>query len=170
MATKLAISGRFAKSGEPAKSEESPLAMISPNGRAPEMSRKPAKGRSLPKFLLLPCAAAAVILVAASCGGSGAPTSFAPEDGGETVRENFTEGCEVAVEDSQLAADANDVCQCTYDRIVRNSATSDGITFEDFDEVDNDLRGDINLLSQPTNDRVITKIREYMRACITENS
>ena len=146
--------------------------MISPNGRAPAKSGKPAKGRSLPKFLLLPCAAAAVMLVAASCGGSGAPTSFAPEDGGETVRENFTEGCEVAVEDSQLAADANDVCQCTYDRIVRNSATSDGITFEDFDEVDNDLRGDINLLSRQTDDpdSVINKIREYMRACITEYS
>ena len=122
------------------------------------------------KFLLLPCAAVAIILVAASCGGSGAPTSFAPEDGGETVRENFTEGCTVAVEDSQLAADANDVCLCTYNRIVRNSATSDGVTFKDFDEVDDDLRGDINLLSQPTNDRVITKIREYMRACITEYS
>ena len=125
---------------------------------------------AIKKFLLLPCAAVAIILVAASCGGSGAPTSFAPEDGGETVRENFTEGCEVAVEDSQLAANANTVCQCTYDRIVRNSATSDGITFKDFDEVDNDLRGNINLLDQPTNDRVITKIREYMRTCITENS
>ena len=167
---------KLAKSGRPAKSEESPLAMISPNGCSSEMNRrlaksgKPAKGRSLPKLLLLPCAAAAIMLIAASCGGSGAPTSFDPEDGGETVRENFTEGCTVAVEDSQLAANANTVCQCTYDRIVRNSATSDGITFEDFDEVDDDLREDINLLSQPTNDRVITKIREYMRTCITENS
>ena len=134
------------------------------------MTEKLAKSGRLSKFLLLPCAAVAIMLVAASCGGSGAPTSFDPEDGGETVRENFTEGCEVAVEDSQLAANANEVCQCTYDRIVRNSATSDGITFEDFDEVDDDLREDINLLSQPTNDRVITKIREYMRACITENS
>ena len=124
------------------------------------------------KLLLLPCAAAAIILVAASCGGSGAPTSFAPEDGGETVRENFTEGCTVAVEDSQLAANANTVCQCTYDRIVRNSATSDGVTFKDFDEVDNDLRGNINLLSRQTDDpnSVVNKIREYMRACITENS
>ena len=122
------------------------------------------------KFLLLLCVAAVVMLVAASCGGSGAPTSFESEDGGETVEANFTEGCEVAMEDSQLAAYANDVCQCTYDEIVRNTNTSDGITFKDFDEVDNDLRGDIDLLSQPTNDKVITKIREYMRACITENS
>ena len=122
------------------------------------------------KFLLLLCAAAVVMLVAASCGGSGAPTSFDLEDGGETVETNFTEGCEVAMEDSQLATYANDVCQCTYDEIVRNTNTSDGITFEDFNEVDNDLRGDINLLSQPTNDRVITKIRGYMRACITEYS
>ena len=124
------------------------------------------------KFLLLPCAAVAIMLVAASCGGSGAPTSFDPEDGGETVRKNFTEGCTVAVEDNQLAADANDVCQCTYDRIVLNTNTSDGITFEDFDEVDNDLRRDINLLSRQTDDpdSVINKIREYMRACITQNS
>ena len=124
------------------------------------------------KFLLLLCAAAAVMLVAASCGGSGAPTSFEREDGGETVEANFTEGCEVAVEDSDLAADANDVCKCTYDEIVRNTNTSDGITFEDFDEVDNDLRRDINLLSRQTDDpdSVINKIREYMRACITQYS
>ena len=141
------------------------------------MSRKPAKGRQsarsrrLPKLLLLACAAIAIVLVAASCGGSGAPTGFAEEDGGDTVRENFIEGCEVAVEDNtQLADDANTICECTYDRIVRNSATSDGITFEDFDAVDDNLREDINLLTQPTNDRVVSKIREYMRACITAKS
>lgn len=159
-----------AKSDSLAKGEGSPLAMISPNSYTPAKSGQPAKGRSLSKLLLLPCAAIAIILVAASCGGSGAPTSFAQEDGGDTVRENFTEGCEVAVEDSQLADNANAVCQCTYDKIVRDSATSDGVTFEDFDEVDDNLREDINLLSHPTNDRVISKIREYMRRCITESS
>ena len=136
------------------------------------MTTKQAKTSKLKKLMLLPCVAAAVILVAASCGGSGAPTSFEREDGGETVRKNFTEGCTVAVEDSQLAADANDVCKCTYDEIFLNRNTSDGITFEDFDEVDDDLRRDINLLSRQTDDpdSVINKIREYMRACITQYS
>ena len=171
-----------AMSGSLANHEESPIAMISPNGGDPAKSDKPAKGRQsaksrrLPKLLLLLCAAVAIVLVAASCGGSGAPTGFAAEDGGETVRENFIEGCEVAVadsgnsQDSQLAVNAEMICECTYDRIVRDSATSDGITFEDFDEVDDDLREDIDLLTQPTNDRVISKIREYMRRCITANS
>lgn len=158
------------KSGRLAKSGGRSLAMISQSSYPPTKGGSPTKHRSLKKFLLLPCAAIAIMLIAASCGGSGAPTSFAQEDGGETVRQNFTEGCEVAVEDSQLAPNANAVCQCTYDKIVRDSATSDGITFEDFDEVDDDLREDINLLSRPNNDRVISKIREYMRNCITSNS
>ena len=128
------------------------------------------RSRSRSKLLLLPCLAVAVMLVAASCGGSGAPTGFGDEDGGDTVRKNFKEGCEVVVEDSGLSVPANEVCECTYEEIVRESQTSDGITFEDFDEVDDDLREDINKLSEPTNDRVISKIREYMRDCITENS
>lgn len=122
-------------------------------------------------MLLIPCLAIALILVAAACGGSGAPTGFDSEDGGDTVRNNFIEGCEVSVKaDTQLDAAANDICRCTYDNIVRESQTSEGITFEQFDEVDDDLREDINKLSEPTNDRVITKIREYMRDCITSNS
>ena len=122
------------------------------------------------KLLVIPCLAIAVMLVAAGCGGSGAPTGFNSEDGGDTVRQNFIEGCEVAVEGSELSAPANRVCVCTYDEIVRESQTSEGITFEQFDEVDDDLREDINKLSEPTNDRVITKIREYMRDCITQSS
>ena len=122
-------------------------------------------------MLLIPCLAIAVMLVAAACGGSGAPTGFDSEDGGDTVRNNFIEGCEVSVKaDTQLDAAADDICMCTYDNIVRESQTSEGITFEQFDEVDDDLREDINKLSEPTNDRVITKIREYMRDCITSNS
>ena len=126
------------------------------------------RGRS--QMLLLPCLAIAVTLVAAACGGSGAPTGFDSEDGGDTVRNNFIEGCDRAVKDSELSVPANRVCQCTYDNIVRESQTSEGITFAQFDEVDDDLREDINKLSEPTNDRVITKIREYMRDCITANS
>lgn len=127
------------------------------------------QGRS--QLLLIPCLVVAVMLVAAGCGGSGAPTGFGEDAGGATVKKNFIEGCEVAVEEnSQLADDANRVCRCTYDKIVRESPTSEGITFEQFDEVDDDLREDINKLSEPTNDTVIRKIREYMRDCITTNS
>ena len=132
-----------------------------------QTERRSLWGRS--QLLLLPCLAVAVMLVAASCGGSGAPTGFGDEDGGDTVKKNFIEGCEVSVrDDSQLANEAEMICKCTYDRIVGESQTSEGITFEDFDEVDDDLREDINKLSEPTNDRVISKIREYMRDSITE--
>lgn len=123
------------------------------------------------QLLLLPCLAIALILVAAACGGSGAPTGFGEDEGGKTVEKNFIDGCVASVKaDTQLGDAARDICMCTYDNIVRESQTSEGITFEDFDEVDDDLREDINKLSEPTNDRVITKIREYMRDCITSNS
>ncbi len=125
----------------------------------------------LSKLLLLPCVAIAVMLIAASCGGSGAPTGFSEEDGGDTVRDNFIKGCEVAVkDDNRLASRAVAICQCTYDMIVRDSLTSDGVTFEEFDRVDDDLRENINRLRDPTPDRVITKIREYMRDCIADRS
>ena len=39
----------------------------------------PPKKFKLSKLLLLPCVAIAVMLIAASCGGSGAPTGFSPE-------------------------------------------------------------------------------------------
>lgn len=133
-----------------------------------QTKRRSFRGRS--KLLALSCLTIAVMLVAAGCGGSGAPTGFDSEDGGDTVRNNFIEGCEVAVEASELSAAANRVCVCTYDEIVRESQTSEGITFAQFDEVDDDLREDINKLSEPTNDRVISKIRGYMRECITDNS
>lgn len=128
--------------------------------------------RSRSQLLLLPCLAIAVMLVAAACGGSGAPTGFGEDEGGKTVEKNFIDGCvEASVEaDPRLEDAADDICECTYDNIVRESQTSEGITFEQFDEVDDDLREDINKLSEPTNDRVITKIREYMRDCITSNS
>lgn len=129
--------------------------------------RRGLRGRS--QLLLLPCFA--VMLVAAGCGGSGAPTGFDPEDGGETVKENFIEGCEVSVkDDTRLADDANRICKCTYDKIYANRNNSEGITFEQFDEVDDDLREDINKLKDNTNGTVIGIIREYMRECITENS
>lgn len=133
----------------------------------------PPKKFKLSKLLLLPCVAIAVMLIAASCGGSGAPTGFSPEDGGDTVRDNFIEGCEVVTKDEDgnvLDSNAKAVCQCTYDKIVRDSLTSDGVTFEEFDRVDDDLRENINRLSDPTPDRVIKKIREYMRDCIADNS
>ena len=133
-----------------------------------ETQRRDIQRRS--QLLLLPCLAIAVTLVAAACGGSGAPTGFGDDEGGDTVKQNFIEGCDRAVKDSELSVPATRVCQCTYDNIVRESQTSEGITFAKFDEVDDDLREDINKLSEPTNDRVISKIREYMRDCITANS
>lgn len=153
------------KQTKPVKQTEAPEQI-----EVPERTRRRGlRGRSQLRFL--PCLAVAVMLLAAGCGGSGAPTGFDSEDGGDTVRENFIEGCEVSVkDDTRLADDANRICVCTYDKIFVNRDTSEGITFEQFDGVDDDLREDITKLSEPTNDSVISKIREYIRDCITENS
>ncbi len=102
---------------------------------------------------------AALVVVAAACGNSGAPTSYddnradfeipeldiREENVGQAER-NYRSGCwEVGKEhperlDERLREEANlaAVCKCSFDRI------KDELTFEEFKELDDDLRSDIN--------------------------
>lgn len=105
---------------------------------------------------------AVALLVLAGCGGSGEPTEF-----NATVEENFVKGCEIEVSaNSDLANNAMDICSCAYERITGNN----GITFAQFKGLDDDLREDINALSQEGGgDTTINTVRGYIRDCIERN-
>ncbi len=110
---------------------------------------------------------AALLLVAAACGNSGAPTSWddnAADYKGEPnvgqPERNFRDGCEEAGQDDldeQVRENLGDVCECGFDRI------RESLTFEEFKELDDDLRSDINAdLTQ--------EVSQIMRQCILEES
>ena len=116
---------------------------------------------------------AALILVAAACGSSGAPTSwddnaedYCPTEGepcepnvGQPER-NFRDGCREAGKDDldqQVQANLDDVCKCGFDRI------RDSLTFDQFKELDDDLRSNINA-------NLTEEVSQIMRQCILEES
>ncbi|WP_419926131.1 hypothetical protein [Candidatus Poriferisocius sp.] len=109
----------------------------------------------------------ALILVAAACGNSGAPTSYADNpadyrgepDVGQAER-NFRDGCEEAGRndlDEQVRANLAEVCKCGFDKI------RDALTFEEFKELDDDLRSNINA-------DLTEQVNLIMRRCILEES
>jgi len=86
-----------------------------------------------------------LVLIAASCSSDGFPESYDAQtqtldDGTEVslVELNWLEGCTVGLADSDLAGDANNICQCSYAEI----SGTNGIAFEDFVALNNDLKGD----------------------------
>ena len=86
-----------------------------------------------PRILLVTVCAAAVVILAA-CGSSGEPTSY---DG--TVETNFTAGCEKAAEaDAEIRPAARQYCACAWSRLIDR----DGISFEDFKKLDDDVKDD----------------------------
>ena len=116
---------------------------------------------------------AVLILVAAACGSSGAPTSwddnaedYCPAEGepcepnvGQPER-NFRDGCREAGKDDldqQVQANLGDVCKCGFDKI------RDSLTFEQFKELDDDLRSNINA-------DLTEEVSQIMRQCILEES
>ena len=110
---------------------------------------------------------AALFLLAAACGSSGAPTSYSdnPADYkgqpnvGQAER-NFRDGCEDAGLDDldqQVQENLADVCKCGFDRIRET------LTFEEFKELDDDLRSDINA-------GLTEQVNQIMRQCILEES
>ena len=116
---------------------------------------------------------AALILVAAACGNSGAPTSwednpddYCPDAGepcepnvGQPER-NFRDGCREAGKDDldqQVQENLDDVCKCGFDRI------RDSLSFEEFKELDDDLRSNINA-------DLTEEVGQIMRQCILEES
>ena len=83
------------------------------------------------------------LLFAAGCGSSGAPTSYADQDG--AVRDHYVEGCRIGFEetdDANLVAGAQSVCECAFDEI------SASITFEEFEDLDKRLKEDLSILQQ----------------------
>ena len=112
-------------------------------------------------------AVAALVLVAAACGNSGAPTSWddnAAEykgvaDVGQPER-NFRDGCEEEGKDdldAQVRENLADVCKCGFDGI------REALTFEEFKELDDDLRSNINA-------DLTEEVSQIMRQCILEES
>lgn len=111
---------------------------------------------------------AALFLVAAACGNSGAPTSWddnAADYKGESnvgqPERNFRDGCEESGQeddlDEQVRANLADVCECGFDGIRSQ------LTFEEFKELDDDLRSDIN-------SDLTEEVNQTMRQCILEES
>ena len=116
---------------------------------------------------------AALILVAAACGNSGAPTFYddnaadyqfddnspVEPNVGQAER-NFRDGCKEAGRDDldeQVTANLADVCKCGFDKI------REALTFEEFKQLDDDLRSDINA-------DLTEEVSLIMRQCILEES
>jgi hypothetical protein len=97
-----------------------------------------------------------LVLVAAACG-----TSGAPEEYDTTTEKNYIDGCQVALDEDPQADPANRVCECAYDEIART------IPFEDFKELDDQLRNDVNAIADtPTG----VEVEMIVAGCIREVS
>lgn len=91
--------------------------------------------------LLSICLAATTFAV--GCGSSGAPVSYADQDG--AVRDHYVEGCQLGFEetgDDNLVAGATAVCACAFDEIEST------IPFEEFEDLDKRLKEDLSILQQ----------------------
>ena len=87
-----------------------------------------------------------IVLLAAACSSDGFPTSYDeqedPGTGLTLVQSNWLQGCEVGLTEN-LAEDANTVCACSYERL----SGPGGIPFEQFVQLNNDLKDDPTSLS-----------------------
>lgn len=128
---------------------------------------------STPRTLRLLPGLLALVLLAAACGSSGDPTSFDDqvEDGRSLAERNFVAGCQVELAeapDPELAAAANDVCECSYARFTGEAddvPASETITFEQFEELDDQLREDIDSLEESEAGRIVA---DSVRTCIQQ--
>lgn len=93
-------------------------------------------------MLKLVVAFAALVVVVAACSSDGFPESYSAQVDDETglsnVEQNWLDGCTVGLAQSDLAEDANRVCRCSYDEL----SGADGIPFEDFVALNDELKGD----------------------------
>ena len=95
-----------------------------------------------------------LLILTASCGNSGEPTSY-----DETVRKNYTEACAKQAEKDRTVrpADIPSACGCAWTRVITE------VTFEEFKELDSKVRGDA---SQINEDDTGQKLRQIMRDCV----
>lgn len=94
----------------------------------------------------------AIVMLAAACG-----TSGAPEEYNQTTADNYIDGCMVALDEDPRASDANAVCTCAYDAISEEDS-ADYIPFEDFKELDDELRNDVNAIGDTETGREVTVV------------
>ena len=100
----------------------------------------------------------ALLLLAAGCGNSGAPTAY-----DITVQTNYINACSEQAERDRIVRRAEDfegVCGCAYARI---SAPNGGIPFEQFRELDDKVRGNP---SQINEDETGLLIRQILTECM----
>ena len=116
---------------------------------------------------------AALCLVAAACGNSGAPTFYDDNaadyqfDANSPVESNvgqpernFRDGCRQAGKDDldqQVQQNLAEVCKCSFDNI------REALTFEEFKQLDDDLRSNINA-------DLTEEVEQIMRSCVLEAS
>ena len=101
-----------------------------------------------PRLALLG-ACAAVVLLLAACSEGGEPTSF-----DDTVQTNFLSGCEVAAEaDPGISPVAQRYCVCAYERVRAE------ISFDDFKNLDDDVRDDPEKIRDDADDAESTDAR-----------
>ncbi|MCY3967152.1 MAG: hypothetical protein OXE93_06440 [bacterium] len=89
-----------------------------------------------------------LVLLLAACANSGAPTSYSDqlaeyqgEPNVSLAERNYREGCEQSGADDieqRVKDNIVEVCKCSYDGIREN------LTFEEFKDLDDDLRSNIN--------------------------
>ncbi len=112
-----------------------------------------------------------VLFIAAACSSDGHPESYTAqideETGRSNVEQNWLDGCTVGLAQSDLASDANRVCQCSFDEI----SGTNGIPFEDFVALNSELKGDPESLAERNSDGTLTateqRLLEIVRDCIS---
>lgn len=85
----------------------------------------------------------------------------------ESVENNFINGCEAELNDSPVYDNTQvaSICKCSYEKI----ATYGEISFAEFENLDDELRENIDALAINVADTEnISLLRRYLRACIVE--
>ena len=106
-----------------------------------------------------------VVAIAAGCSSDGFPESYSdqidPETGLSNVEMNWMEGCVPSLSDD-LAAEAEQICQCSYRRITQD------IAFEDFVTANDRLADNPEILANLGADTNVTEraIVDIVRDCI----
>jgi len=106
------------------------------------------------------------MLLTAACSSDGFPESYSaqidPETNMSNVQANWMAGCTVGLSESNdLAPQANSVCECSYNEI----SGPGGIPFEDFVELNDELKGNPNALGE-TEKPAEAALLEIVKGCI----
>ena len=116
------------------------------------------RSRRRPRTSLLACCAAAALLLTA-CFDEGHPTSY-----DDTVEDNFLRGCELAAAaDPAISPVAGRYCTCAWNRLTNE------IEFDDFKNLDDDVRGDPNKIRADEEDSTGAQLTAIFADCREQN-